>query len=505
MNPPSDTELLCALYAEVSQHLELAESAAALFALLGNAVPLVGMAILRWEPATARLEPVAAAGEAAVHRAALPTPHADELLRWARTAAPRRWLSRGEARLPRLLCAEGAVGPIVALPLLHPELEGVLLLFGAGTEALARAPLLAAPFRAALENDRRVHELRRLREAAEGDRAALLSRLHRQDVSGAIVGATGGLADVMRRVAQVAPTDAPVLILGETGSGKEVVARALHEQSRRAAGPFLRVNCGAIPAELVDSELFGHEKGAFTGADGERKGLVEEAEGGTFFLDEIGDLHATAQTRLLRLLQEGEFRRVGSTRLRKADIRVVSATHRDLDKMVADGTFRQDLYHRLNVVRLHLPPLRERVGDILPLARHLIGRFRAEAGRAPLDLGASLEDRLLGHTWPGNVRELSNVSRYIAGLCPGPVAREEDLPAGFGPRVGAPVPGPSPRGSVDIAVPYAEAKRRWLEPFDEAYFTAVLRAHAGNVSAAARAADIDRKTIQRFLRRGDDE
>lgn len=320
-----------------------------------------------------------------------------------------------------------------------------------------------------------------------------------------LVGESPAMVAVAEAVARIAPTDLGVLVTGESGTGKEVVARSIHAMSRRASRVFVPVDCGAIPASLVESELFGHEKGAFTGADRERKGLVEEAEGGTFFLDEIGDLHATAQTRLLRLLQEGEFRRVGSTRLRKADIRVVSATHRDLDKMVADRTFRQDLYHRLNVVRLHLPPLRERLGDILPLARHLIGRFRAEAGRAPLDLGDSLESRLLGHTWPGNVRELSNVSRYIAGLCSGPVAREEDLPAGFGARSGPPAAGPSPLGAVDIGVPYAEAKRRWLEPFDEAYFTAVLRAHAGNVSAAARAADIDRKTIQRFLRRGDEE
>ncbi len=416
MNPPSDTELLCALYAEVSQHLELAESAAALFALLGNAVPLVGMAILRWEPATARLEPVAAAGEAAVHRAALPTPHADELLRWARTAAPRRWLSRGEARLPRLLCAEGAVGPIVALPLLHPELEGVLLLFGAGTEALARAPLLAAPFRAALENDRRVHELRRLREAAEGDRAALLSRLHRQDVSGAIVGATGGLADVMRRVAQVAPTDAPVLILGETGSGKEVVARALHEQSRRAAGPFLRVNCGAIPAELVDSELFGHEKGAFTGAVAQRKGWFERADGGTLFLDEVGELPPAAQVRLLRVLQDGTVQRVGGQGTLAVSVRLVAATHRDMASMVRDGSFRQDLWYRVSVFPVALPSLRERPGDIAALAHHFAAQSGERLYGRPLRLGPGDEARLAAWSWPGNVRELASVIERAAIL-----------------------------------------------------------------------------------------
>lgn len=322
-----------------------------------------------------------------------------------------------------------------------------------------------------------------------------------------LVGESPAMVAVAEAIARIAPTDLGVLVTGESGTGKEVVARNIHTLSRRASRVFVPVDCGAIPASLVESELFGHERGAFTGADAERKGLVEEAEGGSFFLDEIGDLHATAQTRLLRLLQEGEFRRVGSTRLRKADLRIISATHRDLDQMVAQGSFREDLYHRLNVVRIHLPPLRERRGDILPLARHLIARFRAEAGRAPIELAADIEDKLLSHSWPGNVRELSNVSRYIAGLTSGPTARCSDLPPGFGSRPGAPsaAPAASPVGAMSIDVPYAEAKRRWLEPFDQAYFAALLEAHGGNVSAAARAADIDRKTIQRFLRRSEDE
>lgn len=323
-----------------------------------------------------------------------------------------------------------------------------------------------------------------------------------------LIGESPAIRAVADTLARIAPTDLGVLITGESGTGKEIVARSLHAMSLRSMRPFVPVDCGAIPASLVESELFGHERGAFTGADAERKGLVEEAEGGTFFLDEIGDLHATAQTRLLRLLQEGEFRRVGSTRLRKANLRIVAATHRDLDALAASGQFRQDLFHRLNVVRIHLPPLRERLSDVTPLAVHLVSRFRAEAGRAPLELGAGLLAALAGHFWPGNVRELANVSRYIAGLTVGPVAQDADLPPGFGKGAGgAPLApaGVSATAAVRADVPYAEAKRRWLEPFDQSYFSALLETHAGNVSAAARAADIDRKTIQRFLARGEDD
>jgi two-component system, NtrC family, response regulator AtoC len=390
---------------------------------------------------------------------------------------------------------------------LHPHVPVVLITAFATVESAVAAlrtgawDFLAKPFSPeslrlvvdrALEHSALGKENRRLRAALTGP---------------PMVGESEALRAVIDTVSRIAPTDLGVLVTGESGTGKEVVARTLHAMSRRASAVFVPVDCGAIPASLVESELFGHDKGAFTGADGERKGLVEEASGGTFFLDEIGDLHASAQTRLLRLLQEGEFRRVGSTRLRKADLRIVAATHRDLDALTAEGRFREDLFHRLNVVRIHLPPLRDRPGDVTPLATHLVGRFRLEAGRAPLELSLALRERLLAHPWPGNVRELSNVSRYIAGLAPGPVADLADLPPGFGASHALRPPEPSTMAAarVDVTIPYTDAKRAWLEPFDQAYFSALLQAHSGNVSAAARAADIDRKTIQRFLRRGEDE
>ncbi len=304
--------------------------------------------------------------------------------------------------------------------------------------------------------------------------------------------------DMIRRVA---PTELTVLITGESGTGKEVVARVIHDASRRANSAFVPVDCAAIPANLVESELFGHEKGAFTGAMGIRHGLVEEADGGTFFLDEIGDLDLPIQTRLLRLLQEQEFRRVGGAKMLRADIRVVAATNRDLEAQVAAGRFREDLYHRLNVVRVRLPPLRDRREEIPALLEHFIDRFRHETGRGALRLAPTLLARLHAHEWPGNVRELANVARYLVGLSRGPEATCDDLPPSFqeaATLAALPV-------EVRFDLPYKEAKRLWVERFDEAYIPRLLDQHGGNVSAAARTAELDRKSIQRILRRGPDD
>ncbi len=224
-----------------------------------------------------------------------------------------------------------------------------------------------------------------------------------------LVGAHHGLRGVMDLVERAAPADVPILITGETGSGKEVVARAIHERSPRCAGPIIRVNCGAIPTELVDSELFGHEKGSFTGAVAARRGWFERADSGTLFLDEIGELPPAAQVRLLRVLQDGTFERVGAERTLSVNVRIVAATHRDLSQMVATGQFRRDLWYRLSVFPIHLPPLRARAEDITLFASH----FAAQAGRrlfgeplVPTEQDVAL---LRSHTWPGNVRELAAV------------------------------------------------------------------------------------------------
>ena len=246
-----------------------------------------------------------------------------------------------------------------------------------------------------------------------------------------LVGSSLAMRNVAAMIERVGATDLTVLVTGESGTGKEVVARGLHAASSRANGPFVAVDCGAIPPSLVESELFGHEKGAFTGAEADRRGLVEEAEGGTFFLDEIGDLDAGAQTRLLRLLQEGEFRRVGENRMRKANLRVLAATNRDIESRVREGLFREDLLHRLNVVRIHLPPLRERKDDVIELFSTFVSRFRAQAGRGALSVSDALFAKLATHNWPGNVREVVNVARYVAGLSMGPDADVSDLPPNF--------------------------------------------------------------------------
>jgi transcriptional regulator with GAF, ATPase, and Fis domain len=301
------------------------------------------------------------------------------------------------------------------------EQFGVLILaasegktFTATHEQMLQA--LLEPLAVAIQNDRRLREMQRLREAMEADRQALLSRLGREDVSDTIVGAETGLRHVMERVQLVAPADAPVLILGETGSGKEVVARAIHSRSRRATGPFLRVNCGAIPAELVDSELFGHERGSFTGAVGTRKGWFERADGGTLFLDEVAELSLAAQVRLLRILQDGIFERVGGQRSLNVDVRIVAATHRDLQEMVATERFREDLWYRLAVFPVRLPPLRERVGDIPALAAHFALRASRRLGSPPLV--PTLDDNrlLVSYSWPGNARELAAVIERAAIL-----------------------------------------------------------------------------------------
>jgi DNA-binding NtrC family response regulator len=236
-----------------------------------------------------------------------------------------------------------------------------------------------------------------------------VGRQHASEMSPAVIGAETGLRDVMRQVEQVARTSAPVLIFGETGSGKEVVARAIHERSTRANGPVLRVNCGAIPPELIDSELFGHERGSFTGAVAQRSGWFERADGGTLFLDEIAELSLAAQVRLLRVVQDGSFERVGGGRPMNVDVRVVAATHRDLAAMAEQGTFRADLWYRLAVFTIRLPALRERQADIGALAAHFAELAARRLGATSLRLDETDGALLRAYDWPGNVRELAAV------------------------------------------------------------------------------------------------
>ncbi|HWU86942.1 MAG TPA: sigma-54 dependent transcriptional regulator, partial [Kofleriaceae bacterium] len=246
--------------------------------------------------------------------------------------------------------------------------------------------------------------------------ATNLTAFQPSDLSASIVGADSGLRNVMRQVEQVAPTGAPVLILGETGSGKEVAARAIHERSANVGGPILRVNCGAIPPELVDSELFGHERGSFTGAAQQRSGWFERADGGTLFLDEIAELPLAAQVRLLRVVQDGVFERVGGTRPLAVKVRLVAATHRDLGAMVRAGQFREDLWYRISVFVIRLPPLRERLDDIGALAEHFAELAARRYGVAALKVTPGDLALLRAYAWPGNVRELAAVIERAAIL-----------------------------------------------------------------------------------------
>ncbi|MBQ9453472.1 MAG: sigma-54-dependent Fis family transcriptional regulator [Desulfovibrio sp.] len=244
-----------------------------------------------------------------------------------------------------------------------------------------------------------------------------------------IIGQSTTLAEVFKVLAKVAPTDSTVLVTGESGTGKELLVRALHANSQRAEKPFVPINCGAIPKELLESELFGHEKGAFTHAIRSRPGRFELADGGTIFLDEIGEMDLSLQVKILRVLQEKEIERVGGTGCKKVDVRIVAATNRDLEAEVAAGHFREDLYYRLNVIPLHLPPLRERGHDVLLLARHFLDHFCAKKARAPLSLDETTRRILAAYAWPGNVRELENFMERLSILVDGNVVHMDDLPS----------------------------------------------------------------------------
>ncbi len=296
----------------------------------------------------------------------------------------------------------------------HNEGRGVLVLISGqnkkfNDQHLALTQKLLYPFSVARENDSRLHELAALKEVAEAENVSLLRRLGREKIIDTIVGLDSGLSIVMERLKLVSPLDVPVLILGETGTGKEMIARAIHNRSSRSTGAFIRVNCGAIPAELIDSQLFGHEKGAFTGATETRKGWFERADDGTLFLDEIGELSSAAQVRLLRILQDGWLERVGGQKSIHVDVRIIAATHRDLTVDIAERKFREDLWYRIAVFPVRIPALRERREDIPGFAKHFAKRAAKRFGLFPVMPIQEQIDLLTSYDWPGNVRELASV------------------------------------------------------------------------------------------------
>ncbi|MFW6113031.1 MAG: sigma-54-dependent transcriptional regulator [Thermodesulfobacteriota bacterium] len=285
-----------------------------------------------------------------------------------------------------------------------------------------------------ITKDFRMHELRKVVSKAletqqlMAENQRLQQALKERSASGRIMGRSAAFLKVMQMVSRIAPTKTTVLLTGESGVGKELVAEAIHHQSPRRDRPLVKLNCGALPEGLIESELFGHEKGAFTGAIQQRKGRFELADTGTIFLDEISEIPPTTQVKLLRVLQEGEFERVGGTQTLKTDVRVVAATNENLEIAVAQGSFRKDLYYRLNVIHLAIPPLRDRQEDIPLLALHFLDKFCLENDRAPMGITPEAMAALRSHYWPGNVRELQNVVERAVALCQGNMVELEDLP-----------------------------------------------------------------------------
>lgn len=320
---------------------------------------------------------------------------------------------------------------------------------------------------------------------------ALETRLKAVEGSPDLIGRTPEMLRVKKLVEKIAPTDSSVLILGETGTGKELVARRIHDLSQRAGMPFVAVNCGALPENLVESELFGHRKGAFTGADAPRKGLLEVADGGTLFLDELGELDKAMQVKLLRFLESGEVRRVGENEAFHVDVRIICATNRDLSQMVQEGGFREDLFFRVNTFEIHLPPLRERKDDIPELARTLIARHLKRRDVPEGILATTTLDVLKQHDWTGNIRELANALEHAVILSDGDVIQPDDLPDGIGQ--------PSSQKVMPATVPMWSQQGKTLREIEMNVIYEALDRHHGDKPKAAAELGIALKTLYNKL------
>lgn len=292
-----------------------------------------------------------------------------------------------------------------------------------------------------------------------------------------------------------------VLISGETGTGKELFARAIHYSGERRSKPFVPVNCAALPDHLIENELFGHSRGAFTGALMEKPGLLHEADGGTLFLDEINSLSMTVQSKLLRVLQDQEFRPLGSTKSRTIDVKIIAATNADLRYLVEVRQFREDLFYRLNVLSIALPPLRDRKEDILLLANHSLSVYAKEFGKTNLVLGHTAKAKLMGHSWPGNVRELQGVIQRAVAMGSGDTleAHDLDLPENEKPELAGPTMSLLSRVGISDNSSFQDMKTKVIEEFERAYLSELLTTHHGNISKAARAAKKERRAFQRLL------
>jgi two-component system nitrogen regulation response regulator GlnG len=350
------------------------------------------------------------------------------------------------------------------------------------------------------------------RALAEPARRAVRSAPESEPDDLPLIGRSPAMQEIYRVIARLTQTDLTVMISGESGTGKELVARVLHDYGRRRSGPFVAINMAAIPRELIESELFGHEKGAFTGAHTRMPGRFEQAEGGTLFLDEIGDMPMEAQTRLLRVLQEGEYTTVGGRIPLRTDVRIIAATHRALKSQIQQGLFREDLYYRLNVVPLRLPPLRERLGDIDDLVRHFL-RDAARSGYGQKAIETAALERLKRHTWPGNVRELENLVRRLAALYPQDTITAEIVDAELGQALTAPGDEPQPAADASLAelvegylgrhfasygreLPPPGLYDRVIREVEQPLIAAALAATRGNQIRAAELLGLNRNTLR---------
>jgi len=336
-------------------------------------------------------------------------------------------------------------------------------------------------------------ERKALKDRTRALEEALTARSQFED----LIGQSSQMRAVFKLVETVSHSTATVLIQGESGTGKELVARAIHYRSQRKDKPFVAINCSALTETLLESELFGHMKGAFTGATNNKKGLFEAADGGTIFLDEIGDVPPATQVRLLRVLQEGEVKRVGANEPVKVDVRVIAATHVDLTRAKEQGKFREDLFYRLNVITIELPPLRDRPEDVPLLTHHFLKMYAAKLAKKVTGFTPRAMEALTVNRWTGNVRELENVIERAVVLTSNDVLDVEDLPPGFqeSPQAGSPVE------VFSLAhLPYAQAKRLAMRAFERRYLTALLEKNNNNVSSAARAAGVDRSNFRRLLK-----
>ncbi|WP_025323226.1 sigma-54-dependent transcriptional regulator [Deferrisoma camini] len=388
-----------------------------------------------------------------------------------------------DLRMPRV----GGIEALEAIKAVRPDLPVIVLTAYASVDTAVAAmkkgafdyltkPVDAADLSRVLD---KALEFRRLEEEIR----LLRERLGERFDFSSIIGRSRPMRELFETLALVAPSDATVLITGESGTGKELVANAIHQNSPRRDKPFVKVNCAALHENLLESELFGHERGAFTGATAQRKGRFELAHGGTLFLDEIGDMSPATQAKVLRVIQEGEFERLGGTRTLRVDVRVIAATHRDLEAMVAEGAFRQDLYYRLSVVPVHLPPLRDRPEDIPLLAEHFL-RIYAEKNRKPV-AGFTPEamDLLVRHDWPGNVRELQNAVERAVILCLGERITPQELPPALQGAAAAAPQAPIPAGP------------RTLKDAERELILRTLEQTGGNRTRAAQILGISRQTL----------